>query len=527
MSHTLDQSGYLEPHSVESQHRSRKWYPSPPHPQVAHHLLQFYLERLCGADKTATALLPVLVRRKLALRLAVTPRTSSLRIKSKNRRPTLFAHAANMWKVVTRTTGGNVQARPRAYFWQHRGKPNRSVLVVSNKTKSRKYTYAKVAEIEAENGMSRTSSMSANRSNLGKRGKVAKQRRDSDGFDSRHQYQPYWGPQQQTWVPQPPSQFAPTGPQYGAAGPSNFQVPPNFVQQGPTYAAMPAMAPAAPHPAYQAAQVRWSAPKPYYSTNIVQFPGGGSPVVYAPQPQVTLNTPSHGWQPTFNTPGPYPQHGPPPAHPQAHLQAHPQAHPQPPPQVAPQVLPQGPQGPPQGPPQVPLQAANQSPGQLYGPGGFPYAFGQLPANANPHDPKSQHPIPGSYNRNHAFNPKTQSFSPGVAMAPVHAPQPPFTAPGSHHSSPQIGTPPHLAYTGYQPQMPPPYGGAYGMARQGSNNSIPSYHGPPQGTPHVSMQQPPMPVNGRPHGPSPNGQMYSHLPTYGNPATLPQKPASGL
>lgn len=268
--------------------------------------------------------------------------------------------------------------------------------------------------------------------------------------------------------------------------------------------------------------------KPHYSTNIVQFPGGGSPVVYAPQPQVTPNTPSHGWQPAFNPPGSYPQQGPPPAHPQAHLQAHPQAHPQPPSQVTPQVLPQGPQGPPQGPPQALPQAANQSPGQLYGPGGFPYAFGQLPANANPHDPKSQHPIPGSYNRNHAFNPKTQSFSPGVAMAPVHAPQPPFTAPGSHHSSPQIGTPPHLAYTGYQPQMPPPYGGAYGMARQGSNNSIPSYHGPPQGTPpHVSMQQPPMPVNGRPHGPSPNGQMYSHLPTYGNPATLPQKPASGM
>ncbi len=235
-------------------------------------------------------------------------------------------------------------------------------------------------------------------------------------------------------------------------------------------------------------------------TNIVQYHAGGSPVVYAPQPQMASNTPPHGWQPAYNAPGPYPPQAPPPP----------------------------------GPPQAP----NQSPGIALGPGGIPYAFGQLPANANPHDPKSQHPIPGSYNRNHAFNPKTQSFSPGVTMAPVHAPQPPFTAPGSHHSSPQIGTPPHLAYAGYQPPMPPPpYGGAYGMVRQGSNNSIPSYHGPPHGTPpHGSMphpqhmvQQPPMPVNSRPppHGPAPNGQMYSHLPTYGNPATLPQKPNSGI
>merc|ERR1712000_148580 len=45
--------------------------------------------------------------------------------------------------------------------------------------------------------------------------------------------------------------------------------------------------------------------------------------------------------------------------------------------------------------------------------GIPYAFGQLPANLNPNDPKSQHPIPGSYNRNSAFNPMTQSFVPGV------------------------------------------------------------------------------------------------------------------
>ncbi|OAR01552.1 hypothetical protein LLEC1_03804 [Akanthomyces lecanii] len=340
-------------------------------------------------------------------------------------------------------------------------------------------------ENDVENLMSRTSSASANRSNLGKRGKTTKQRRDSDSFDSRHQYQPYWGPQQQTWVPQPQAQYGPPGVQYHAAGPSNYHVAPHYAQQqAPMYGQVPAMPPNAGYPAYSAGQ----------------YPPGGSPVVYAPQTQMPSNTPPHGWQPAYNAPVPYPPQGPPPP----------------------------------GPPQAP----NQSPGPTHGPGGIPYPFGQLPANVNPHDPKSQHPIPGSYNRNHAFNPKTQSFSPGVPMPPVHAPQPPFTAPGSHHSSPQIGTPPHLAYTGHQPQMHlPPYGGAYGMARQGSNNSIPSYHGPPHGTPpHVAMQppqhlvqQPPMPVNSRPppHGPGPNGQMYSHLPTYGNPATLPQKPNAGI
>jgi hypothetical protein len=170
-------------------------------------------------------------------------------------------------------------------------------------------------------------------------------------------------------------------------------------------------------------------------------------------------------------------------------------------------------------------------------GGVPYAFGQLPANANPNDPKSQHPIPGSYNRNHGFNPKTQSFIPGGSMPPAHPPQPPFTAPGSHHSSPQIGTP-HLAYTGYQSPMPPPsYGSGYSMARQGSNTSLPAFHGPqqhppPHPFPGAPMQgpppHPPAPSNSRPHGQhGQSNQTYGHLPAYGNPASLPQKPATGI
>lgn len=186
----------------------------------------------------------------------------------------------------------------------------------------------------------------------------------------------------------------------------------------------------------------------------------------------------------------------------------------------------------------------------------PYAYGQLPAHINPHDPKSQHPIPGSYNR-HAFNPKTQSFVPGGGIGPVQQPQPSFSAPGSHHNSPQIGSP-HLAFAGgYQPAgsaPTPAYGGppAYGMARQGSNTSIPQYqpaplqhtqplapvqhgspympqHPQPQPQPQGFTQNPSAYIPNKPPGPpqGPAGQTYHHLPQYGNPATLPQKPNTGI
>jgi hypothetical protein len=177
--------------------------------------------------------------------------------------------------------------------------------------------------------------------------------------------------------------------------------------------------------------------------------------------------------------------------------------------------------------------------------GVPYAFGQLPANINPYDPKSQHPIPGSYNRNHNFNPKTQSFVPGGigVLQPLQAPQPPYTAPVSHQGSPQVG-PPHLAFPGYQQPMQQPYGGGYGMARQASNNSMSAYHPPQHVTPPHAQHAPQMlipqqvPIQHipqtqiahtppRPNIPQGQSQMFSHLPTYGNPATLPQKPAAGI
>ncbi|PHH64114.1 hypothetical protein CDD81_4989 [Ophiocordyceps australis] len=349
---------------------------------------------------------------------------------------------------------------------------------------------ASIQESEVEIEMSRTSSISAtNRANVGKRGKTSKQRRDdSDSFDSRNQYTPYWGPQQQTWVPQPqgcqfmplaPGQFDPqTQPPYsGPMAPGYGQQPPGFPAvaagpQGPTYSAycMPQYQTQQPPPP------RFPSPMPAYGPSASQAP----------------SSTSQSWQPGY-APTAYQTRGP----------------------TAP-------------------------PGNSHN--GIPYPFGQLPANANPHDPKSQHPIPGSYNRNHSFNPMTQSFVPGANG--VHAtqlPQPPFTAPGSHQSSPQITTS-HAAYNGYQAPAGQPYGGGYNMARQGSSNSIPPYHGPlgtqhtlppavpsfPQGLPqHTHLPTPPAHIPSRPAVPQGPSQMYSHLPTYGNPATLPQKPATGV
>lgn len=202
--------------------------------------------------------------------------------------------------------------------------------------------------------------------------------------------------------------------------------------------------------------------------------------------------------------------------------------------------------------------------------GIPYAYGQLPANVDPKDPKSQHPIPGSFNR-HTLNPKTQSFVPHAAQ-----PQPsmgsPYKPANSHpHGgiTPSGGSP-HMAFNGYAQAIPvatPPFNGpsSFGMARQGSSNSLPPYHGPspqhlPPG-PRMPLQPPPYghPPQQQPHihGPPPpvmkatpmqpphhipqhkaplvHGGMtagapqppYSTLPTYGNPNTLPQKPPTSI
>lgn len=71
-----------------------------------------------------------------------------------------------------------------------------------------------------------------------------------------------------------------------------------------------------------------------------------------------------------------------------------------------------PQGQTQGQPQILAQPTTPNPS--------PYPYGQLPFNSNTQAGRSQHPLPGSYNRQ-AFNPQTRAFVPG---APSFVPPPP-------------------------------------------------------------------------------------------------------
>ncbi|KAI4859384.1 hypothetical protein F4820DRAFT_167759 [Hypoxylon rubiginosum] len=340
------------------------------------------------------------------------------------------------------------------------------------------------------NGVSRASSVSAkDKSNLSKRGKTGKQRRDdSESFDSRSQYQPYYNPHQPNWTPQ----YIPIGhTQYGTPVQQPYQspIPQTYVPPAPAY---PPMMPSNAFPQYGSMPVY---PPPTQPTPPRYPPANGAMNAYGGGPtNGPVQTPPHqAWQPGFT-----------------------QA------------------------PAAPFQArAPQPPAQGgTGPLGIPYAFGQLPVNANPHDPKSQHPIPGSYNR-HAFNPKTQSFVPSNSMMQVQPPIPPYTI--GTHGSPQLGSP-HAAYSGYSsPAQPQAYvgGPGYGMSRSGSNNSLPAYHAPqhlpqhpsahlPQVPPQMhNVQVPQMPQKPNIPPPTGPGQTFTHLPTYGNPATLPQKPPSGI
>ena len=95
-------------------------------------------------------------------------------------------------------------------------------------------TYRTNNFIDTEDGheMSRSSSVSTkDRSGQGKARKVGKQRRDdSESFDVRSQYTPFFPQQQQpTWIPAP--QYGPMGPQqFNSATPNNYQnpIPPQF-----------------------------------------------------------------------------------------------------------------------------------------------------------------------------------------------------------------------------------------------------------------------------------------------------------
>jgi len=64
------------------------------------------------------------------------------------------------------------------------------------------------------------------------------------------------------------------------------------------------------------------------------------------------------------------------------------------------------------PPQSQLQGQPQIMAQPTTPNSSPYPYGQLPYNSNTQVGRSQHPLPGSYNRQ-SFNPQTRAFVPGA------------------------------------------------------------------------------------------------------------------
>lgn len=359
--------------------------------------------------------------------------------------------------------------------------------------------------------MSRSSSVSA-KDRSAKKGKPAKQRRDdSDSFDSRSQYTPFYPqPQVPTWV---------AGPQYPTMIPQSYNgavqgayqnpLPQQFTPQNPQYN-QPMMVTGVPN--YNGMpQVKLFLYLPeYFTDNLQQYPQPNAQR-FGPMPHSAPIT-------TYGSPA------------------------QSPPIAAQQW---------QQPTSNLYQNSYQQPRGPTGPGSqnpIPYQYGQLPNTVNPADPKNQHPIPGSFNR-HAFNPKTQIFVPGGTASPASQPM-------SYQGSPHQGSPhhgsPHMAQNAYTPpQQQYSNGMGYNMARQGSNNSLPSYHASPhmgsrqmmhqgmaQGLPQMMPQnqghgmpqgQGMMPMSGMPmmQGMQQGNGQFAHLPNHGNPATLPPKPPTGI
>jgi len=353
---------------------------------------------------------------------------------------------------------------------------------------------------KSDNDMSRSSSVS-NKDRSGKRGR--KQRReDSESFDARSSYTAYYPTQTQqpAWTPKPIM-----------ANNMNMGVARNGAPMPNTYQN-------APYP-----QMAQQYQNPMMGGGAMQYNQMGQQY---PQQQAMHQSmqPQYQGSPMQNYAQPMPS------------------------------MPQGPQPPPpwqqnmypntyQSPPPPYTQQHSRGPGSIGPP--IPYPYGQLPSTANPADPKSQHPIPGSFNRS-AFNPKTQSFIPGSGgrpgqqqMMPQQAmhqqpmyPQQMFQQTLSQHGSPRLGYNNGYALPNQQ------YNGGnmgYGMARQGSNNSVPSYHASPQIPNRPMVQQnmhqnhpanlPPNPALA--HHMPPNGHNGSHLPQYGNASTLPPKPPPAM
>lgn len=331
-------------------------------------------------------------------------------------------------------------------------------------------------ESEERNEISRSSSLSAkDRTVLAKKTKPPKQRRDdSESFDSRSQYAPFFPqPQVPTWIPS--AQYPPIAPQFINGTNRPFQMPLSPQQYNPAIVSTGNIQ------SFNTTQQFSSPNSQRFQSPNVQNSSYGSPV----------QSPSSISQQWSQSIYPHPYH----------------------------------------------QPISMVRGPL---GSIPYAFGQLPSTSNPADLKSQHPIPGSFNR-HAFNPKTQSFVPGSIGMPL-------TPQIAHNITPQLDSPhlnsPRPSYNNFNsPQQQFGSGLGYNMARQNSNNSLPTYHVSPLVSQRPLMHQAIQPnssqgalpgtISGAPQNRSQgigivhNNQVSNHLPTFGNTSTLPPKPPAGI
>lgn len=252
--------------------------------------------------------------------------------------------------------------------------------------------------VDAVNDSSRTSSASGKK-------KSKRNKNNDDDFEARSSYNAYWPTAQYPNAPygptaNPVTYFTPYLQQ------SNGQTPQSGVthgynqpyQSGPQMQQYPMSVPQAPMPSgpvtypqnFAYTQNNGSQPYPYAQ----QMPQQYYPPMQ-PQPQTIPQSPAMS-SPALSTSG----------------------HSRPQSQMSDQHWSQGsfqsPMYPgfngrqvsfqPQGQPQMMVQSTTPNPS--------PYPYGQLPFNSSSPSGRSQHPLPGSYNRQ-AFNPQTRAFVPSV------------------------------------------------------------------------------------------------------------------
>ncbi|KAL8927774.1 MAG: hypothetical protein Q9208_002190 [Pyrenodesmia sp. 3 TL-2023] len=258
------------------------------------------------------------------------------------------------------------------------------------------------ASNEAAPGISRTSSTNGKR-------KSRKQRNADDGFEARSHYTAYYpsmpfvGPSFGS-TPVSPAYFNPGVPQhYPTMGDSSGMVPGMYPPLfGPGYSPMP-NTPVYPSPAQQYPTT--SSPTSNGFSNMQPFPSyiQQVPLQYYPQPQ---SSPALGHRsPVISSPllGSTAQLPSPEGQPsQASEQQWPYPYPYQQPTSQQQFYPT------QNPPQSSVTSVQT----------VPYQYGQLPCPPNLPGSRNAHPLPGSYNRQQAFNPQIRSFVPNSAVQPL-------------------------------------------------------------------------------------------------------------